>query len=418
MIISKIEIANFQSHKKTSITLAPFTALIGLSSSGKTSVLRLLEWVFYGEWDNTYPADPDKPTIGVVTLADGTRISRVRQGDKNRAIIIPPGMEAKDASVLKDFGAVIPGVFDLVNLRPITINKKTINLNFAKAKEPLFLIANDPYSRPMKAQWLGRLYGAHVVNSILRLMAADKNSASSSVKESETEAKTLQERLSAFGGLDAQESTLEALEGIFERYKRLLVVREQRDSAVSKQDELAKLKRLEHVNIELYRVLLNKLSRLNEISDRMSSLHADQELVDKNKTLLGFDSNLARVSLDRLNRLHWLAQRQSEYRRSAEPIKKRGALASANLVTLGKKIEKLQHLKSYSLSLHAVSNNDELSLKLAKVNEAIKSERGQLCGALFSNGFCPICGNDNVQIAADEMGRNLENVVAAGGSWG
>ena len=126
MKITAIDIQNFQAHKRTRIPLTGFTMLVGLSSAGKTSCMRALQFFFYGEWDQTYPNDPEKATAVAIELEDGTKVIRLRKGAVNSAAII----RNNETTKFKSFGAVIPGIFNLVNVRPIDIGNKEVNLNF------------------------------------------------------------------------------------------------------------------------------------------------------------------------------------------------------------------------------------------------------------------------------------------------
>jgi hypothetical protein len=218
--ITKIELQNFQSHKHTVLELALTTAFVGESNSGKSSVERALSWLFYNIWDPGYPQNPDKATGVAIVLKSGTVVARYRTGDKNRAVIRRAGQEPEK---FKQFGDEIPGVFDLINTRVIQVNKRKINLNFSRQGDSIFMIGE---SRPSKAHWLGRLYGAHVINSMLRLMGSDRKELDKKQASLDKELTAAMERLKGYDDLPDQEASINAVMGDLGGLRELQVIQD------------------------------------------------------------------------------------------------------------------------------------------------------------------------------------------------
>ena len=203
MVIKKISLRGFQAHEKLDLELGDFSAVVGPSSAGKSSILRALMWLLYGEWDKTYPRDQDKETAVAIQLENGTTYIRIRKGAKNTAHIRRPGQKSV---CYQDFGDFIPGLLEELNVRPIKVGTARINLNFSNQDDPIFIIHE---SKPTKAQWLGRLYGAHVINNMLRLMSKDKRTAEAERLAAKDEVRELRDRMKSYDGIEEQISDLD-----------------------------------------------------------------------------------------------------------------------------------------------------------------------------------------------------------------
>ena len=77
-----ITIKNFQSHKKTVITLAPtLTAITGKSDHGKSSIIRALRWVYNNKPQGFKFIHKDtKKAIIVMTLCGQSTKGPLRRG--------------------------------------------------------------------------------------------------------------------------------------------------------------------------------------------------------------------------------------------------------------------------------------------------------------------------------------------------
>ena len=103
-MIKNITVANFQSHKLTTLDLHPgVNAIVGSSNSGKTAVLRALYWLrfnrpsgvdFVSHWNQAKNGNPIKPTTVDIQLTDSLGIQRRRAKDFNGYIVHDPRTEA------------------------------------------------------------------------------------------------------------------------------------------------------------------------------------------------------------------------------------------------------------------------------------------------------------------------------------
>jgi len=221
-MIKKIKINNFQKHKELEINLDKYNLIVGPSSSGKSTIFRALRFLFYGEWDRTFPNDIDKPVEVKITFDNNIEIERKKtaHGEKrlssyyNTAYI----KEGNEIFKFENFGDTIPQIFNIINLKPIPLGNKQIELNFSNQDDRLFII-NE--SRFVKAKWLGRLYGAHLINNAISLMTKDKRNL---IKEQEIKNEEIIEiktNLKKYENLNDKKELLDYINNLFERYKKI-----------------------------------------------------------------------------------------------------------------------------------------------------------------------------------------------------
>ncbi len=456
-IISQIETINFQSHKHVVLTLEPFTAFVGPSSAGKTVVERALSWVFYNDWDASYPNDSGQPTIVRITTPAGYTIIRQRLGDKNTAKIVPPGAVEDDVQWFKDFGDEIPGVFDIINARPLTVGKVKLDLNFSrqdpdsKGQAKVFLIGE---SKPAKAQLLGRLYGAHVVNTMLRLMGRDKLDQGKRLKELEKDAAAARARLSDYADLPAHETALlsaeraqaalGALLGLKTRIQQLRADFEaisgrrwltRFDFAtlslrIGRLGELASLRRqvaglvadaaalrprrwLLAADLGRPKKTLENIVLLSQLRDKISALTLSGKAIEGRRWLLKADLAATRDRVALLAELRGLAARAAAVAAAAEDLRGR-RVYSVDLPALKARVDQLAQLKDLKTRLWQnilagtalVGPRSDLNRKLIDAQDHFRQE-------LFSGGDCPVCGTTTPEVDPKDIYARINRLTGA-----
>jgi len=364
--IKEIDLQNFQGWVRGRIPLGGFNVIVGQSSSGKTSIFRALRWLLYGEWDDTYPNDKSRPTACAITLDNGTRILRLRDGNTNQAAIITPTETVK----YKSFGAVIPGIRSHLNLEPIEIGNSSVNLNFSLQDDPIFMV-NE--SRPNKAQWIGRLYGAHVLNEMLRDMAKDKKSIDAKKKDKEIEIDKLNLEIAGYTNLEEQEQTVKEIEGMIERY-----------------DNLSKC-HSELLVLDTYRDQLNK--------DLWAS---------------NIDINNIKTDILKLSKLIDLNNTVSEIASLRNQVEKYGIIDTDYLLELKNDINELSELRLASLEMDDISR-DKIAIKseVTKIKKAITGHRKKIEAHIIKDGICPVCGGD-ASACTDRVVDNIKRIATHG----
>jgi len=129
-MITKVEIENFQSHKKTVVEFVPGTnVIIGESDAGKSALFRAINWVcsnrplgdsFRSEWGGD-----TKVTLYTI---EGDVIERVRASSRNEYIV--------NGKALTAFGAEVPD--DVTNILQID------SANIQAQMDPPFLLSATP----------------------------------------------------------------------------------------------------------------------------------------------------------------------------------------------------------------------------------------------------------------------------------
>jgi exonuclease SbcC len=364
--IKIISIQNFQSHKRTDIPLEGFNVIVGQSSSGKTSIFRALRWLFYGEWDETYPNDKSKPTAVAITLDSGTRILRIRDGNSNQAAIISNGETVK----YKSFGSIIPGLRSHLNLEEIEVGNSKINLNFSMQDDPVFMI-NEP--RPNKAQWIGRLYGAHILNEMLRDMAKDKKAIDSKRKDKESEIDKLTVEVSGFKNLEEQENTIKEVSSMIDR--------------------------------------LDSLSGLNS---ELMVLDTYRDQLKKDSWADSLDTESIKMDILKLSKLAELRESISDISRMRKDIERYGSVDPEYLASLRNDINEISELKILYNDYKYISFEiDKVKQESIKTKKSITLFKNKIEKNIIKDGICPVCGGD-ASNCKDKVVDNIKRIAING----
>jgi DNA repair exonuclease SbcCD ATPase subunit len=286
-MIQKIKISNFQKHKELEINLNKYNLIVGPSSSGKSAIFRALRFLFYGEWDRTYPNNIDEPTEVKITFDNGIEIGRkkIAHGEKrlssyyNTAYI----KEGNEIFKFENFGDTIPQIFNIINLKPISLGSKQIELNFSNQDDKLFILTE---SRFIKAKWLGRLYGAHLINNAISLMTKDKRNL---IKEQEIKNEEIIEiktNLKKYENLNDKKELLDYINNLFERYKK---INELKDRILKFKEEKKNIEKIaqKYDKIDTYELkqLLLKYKFIKKMKDIDNKIKEYEELDNKIKTI-------------------------------------------------------------------------------------------------------------------------------------
>jgi hypothetical protein len=341
-----------------------FTVLMGLSSAGKTTVLRALQFLFYGEWDATYPLDDKEATAVAIELETGTRVIRMRKGNTNSAAISTVTPEGRTVTKYKSFGAVIPGLFNLLNVKPIDIGSKSINLNFSMQDDPIFMVSE---SRPVKAQWLGRLYGAHVVNEMLKMMAKDKTTADGKRKNSEARLGKYRAELKQYDNLAEHEAA----------------VQECKD-------------------------LMAQVKLVKNVIDAREMLRQEKAAIDGDAWVLKADVKSVKEDLRVLASLKVLADKRAEVVEDRAFIADYSCLLKTDLAKMRRGVQMVADLDRIANRLKVIGTaKAELAMQDSEIATEIESRRGDLEAAL-KDGHCPTCGQSIAGMETKTILNNLQ----------
>lgn len=352
-----LDIQNFQGWKRGRIPFSDLTLLVGLSSAGKTSAIRALQFLLYGEWDATYPNDPEAATAVAIEFENGTRVLRIRKGNQNQAAIIRDGETTK----YKSFGAIIPGLSSLLNVDPIDVGTKEIHLNFSLQDDPTFMLSE---SRPTKAQWIGRLYGAHIINQMFREMAKDKKHAQAIQKEAENQLQGLQNEFKVYSSIPEQEALLEQARALTERYKGF--------------------------------------AQCLEEKTRVDVLKA---AYGRDVWALKVDTKEIKENLSRLSSLLMLRDEALAFAKERAEVKQGAKLLKVDTGELKKKVELFSTLKDIHGDLVSLGTNSaELHIDIGRNEAKLVELRSKLDSDMLTGDKCPVCGGP--------VGKEREHVLS------
>lgn len=371
MLIRKITIKNFQAHKNLSLDLAEFTAIVGPSSAGKSAILRALSWLFYGDWDATYPNDAEQETAIAIQLDNGTIWGRFRKGKRNWAMCRKPG---EKPLTYQDFGELVPGLLEEFNVRPIKLGTGKVNLNFSMQDDPIFMVHE---SKPAKAQWIGRLYGAHILNQMLRLMAKDKRSIEADKKAAEDEEGRLRAELTKYVGLEEQAAELDRASD-----------------------------------------LIKELAELNDCQAQLTTILQDREAIKKGAHFLDADTDGLKIDLARLSDLRAAQDAVLSVKREEWTLGQNHyanvdtTQLRADLEQLADTMAKLVECRKVAAELETVTQERYKLTSLAEVlDPRIDLLRSDMKAALFTEGKCPLCQSKPKSLDMGEVQERLKELV-------
>lgn len=406
--IEYIELVNFQSHLKTRVDLSDFTALVGQSSSGKTAIIRALLWLFYGEWDERFPHNPDEVTAVAIGLSSGARIVRMRRGDENKAIVTVPGNP--EPFKYKDFGYQIPGIFDLINVRPIVSGKNKVNLNFSTQDDPVFMVS-DLYSKPAKAQWLGRLYGAHVVNSMLRLMAKDKKDAQAKVDLEDVQLSAYNNQLKTFDDLDEKEAMLAEAEADLAKMKSLEKLSMEIYTYRNKVAMLKERTWIIDVDTKRIRAAVEKLSQIELIQHELGLLAMVDADLAKKKDLLAADLPAIRKDIETLSDVSKVWAGLVALRDATKKIEAKRPFLNFDVTGSKMDLHHLQSLSVLSAGIKAADKEEaDAEKRCATCSKRLEKAQNAVKDAMVKNGKCLLCGGATT-ISAEFVAQNMRALI-------
>lgn len=366
-MIKIIDIQNFQGYTRARISLKRFNLIIGKSSSGKSSIFRALKFLFYGDWDNTYYNIPGKSAGVGITLSNGVRILRIKDQKINKALI--ETQTAKDK--YESFGDIIPNIDSFINVKEIEINNKKININFSSQDDQIFMLSE---SKPTKAAWLGRLYGADLINNAIKNIIKDKNKKEKELEIIKDDIKELNETLKQYENLDRQKEILKECSLIEEELNKLKDIKLKKEKLDSINESLKNKDQIMNYDVGYIKTLILEITELKKIKSQKEKILKDKEYINKNKSALLIDTKKIKSDILKLNELKGI---------------KHNLINNEELLTK--------------------SRNDlsEVILKLETVNKMTKDK-------IFSNNKCPICESrieSNNQIDIKSLLSRIKNIL-------
>jgi exonuclease SbcC len=255
--LKELVVNDFQTHVNTKIELHPnFNVIVGSTRSGKSSIVRALDFLLYNNWYEDYHRfDAVRPAEIIAKLSTGKTVIRQKSLKVNKILIL----EGKDTQRFEAFGTTLPSeVTAALGIIPIDIGvKDPLFANIANQDDPLFLLYSAGTDR---TRVLSRLSGLHWIDYALRDLSKDRRTKSTEVQFLQETNEQLLEKLRAFKN-----------------------IKDYRDTLATEQDRLTRVKKVSTL-LQKSRVLLS----------RTASWKKDYQMVQNLKTI-NFPVEVARL---------------------------------------------------------------------------------------------------------------------------
>jgi len=258
-VIKKIILRNFQSHRKTVLNLGPgLNVFLGLSDSGKSSVIRAITWVALGRpIQDVYGSHWGGTTSVKIVLDDGTKVVR-EKGKENLYILERPGKERQEFRAFK---------FEVPQEVREALSLETENF---------FLQYDNPYmlsqSSGEVARRLNRVAHLELIDESISNLQSDIRQFENDVKKVDADIKSEEKLLSDLRYLDDFEEDLVRLERKDERKKEIQAQFEILSRLVSEVKIIQeKIDKLSHVEMD-WDIVKKTLSKIAEVQRLRANL--------------------------------------------------------------------------------------------------------------------------------------------------
>jgi len=354
--ITKVEAFGLWSHYESTFKFSPgLTVITGPNDSGKSSLIRIIRWVFLGEPQGDAFLFKIKDESGevsketdegkaVIYLDNGVKITKIRRGKKT--IYKHRGFKEPFET------ATVPEeVKDALGIKYYSFGDFEAALNFAFQLEPPFLISEADSAG---AKVLGQLAGTEAVDLAIGKVRKDTYKARQEKLQAEKEVEKCNSKLLEYENLDQLKEQLEICEDLIESI----------DQAAERADRLQELnKRLDKTSY--------RLETLNKELDRLAVIPTlEKDLKDIETANRRYET-----LLDLYKRLD---QSQTEIDHLTKELKVYKGLPEAsqivnNLGFIHRKVELLTDLSTdYDKVIRNIQEADKVLEKTKGINKAAK----------------------------------------------
>lgn len=416
--IDKIRLINFQSHEDSEISFGDgLNVIIGGSDQGKTAIIRALRWLLYNE-----PRGTDFIRVGansckvILTLADGTKISRERNINRN---IYTLTKATGEEEIYEGFGSEIPQeIISAHGMGKVYLDRDLeTSLNIAYQLDSPFLLSG---SGAVRAKAIGRIVGIHLVDNAIRNVIKDLYQLSQNEKQVNNRLQTLERELIIYANLENEGKLLERTNNLLLELEQNLILLDKIKNIAdkinvlnlekSKQEEvLAKFMNIPHWELAYDKIIncsqfLKRLALLQDKEIRVKRYLERTRLIIKDTVnVFQAERELNILINDCLPKLENYKKLKLKHDSVQVQIQKDRLLL--------KKLEKLKLAESYFKN---ILDNYEIQKKIRDLKQKTKEveigiEKGrnflinnkeqikklviQYNSVLESVGFCPFCYN-------------------------
>jgi exonuclease SbcC len=246
-MIKEISLTNVQSHKHSTLKLSKgINVIIGPSDSGKSAIIRTLDWLLFGGSNNGLQRTGEKEFSASVLLSEGTLIERIKSSTKNFYKIDEEEYAAFRTSVPEE-------VFNVL--------KMDREINLQTQHDPIFMLMQSAGKN-------GSMISEHAGLSIVE----------TSVKKAKSELRDTKSKIEfQKDELDATNVELTALQEKTESIHRIKIlvkkIEDLDDNLIDLENDESKLLKLKDKLSKIKITKTNKIQeRLDKYSDSIKSL--------------------------------------------------------------------------------------------------------------------------------------------------
>jgi len=265
-MIKKVEIENFQSHKKTILEFVPGTnVIIGESDAGKSAIFRAINWAITNRpLGDGFRSDWGGDTRVAIYTAEGDVIERIKTATRNVYII--------NGKPLTAFGSEVP--------EQVSEILRMDEANIQSQMDVPFLLAVSPGEA---ARLLNKAASIDDIDYTISNLRGEYQKVSNNIKFNEGKLKDYEKQIEQYDNLPELEEKLERVEEAekeLEKHEQKLVKLTQLVAEVIRiHTELEKTKNIQQIEQKFEQIL----SRYNQYEEQRKRLDKLEQIAQKVK---------------------------------------------------------------------------------------------------------------------------------------
>lgn len=302
--IERLDVQDFQTHKKTSIEFSPyFNVIVGSTRSGKSSIVRALDFLLYNNWYEDYlRIGSTSPSVITAKLSNGKVVIRTKSDRTNKVDVLT----GENKERFEAFGLTLPTeVVGAFGVFPVDIGTKDpITANIANQDDPLFLLYVTGTER---TKILSRLSGLHWLDYALKALNIDRRGISGDIQSLKDTNVQLLTKLNDYKQLESFKTQLAVERERLNKIKSTNTLAQSGNTLLARiskwkkeyqeaqslktidfASEIPRLERLIKIQVDVLQPLVainKKLGSNNQfiesIKIQIQSLHRDQEVIEE-----------------------------------------------------------------------------------------------------------------------------------------
>ena len=265
-----LKILNFQSIKEIDLDISGFVVIIGKSNSGKSSIRRAINSLFFNDWDKAF-------------IRNGTKKTELLIEHESISIKLtkPNNSYEVNGDIFPKVGIKVPDEISNLGIKLFETEAESVNLIAPSQLDPLFMIA---YSDQINTRILNKIF--NVQKYRLASAKAKKDN-----DDNSRDMKTLKSEISDNKAEHSLELSLlkKALE-----IKRLIELTDKIDELTSVSKSMIKLKNLINVKIDIL-TCTDKLISIKTLSNLLVDILDIQSKIDKTALQMDITENFISI---------------------------------------------------------------------------------------------------------------------------